>query len=222
MRAGISESTRPAAAKEPDRPQIINNRPLAVSLPRPDEFLRLARETGGPRTPSSWSNRPGDAFRWSPASGGLRSRDRRRLRRSGARWGEPQRGGGVDPGVRGHDAPVARAAVGERGRIRLFPAVLSRGDVSGGGAQGLEQVTNVRGGHADTTIGGTVGEVHVVTVAGCSLDEHDVVRVAPALPVELRLEDWLGEAAVQPTGGLVQQRQVDRVRAVGAPFVEKE
>src|ERR1019366_4877723 len=41
MRAGISESTRPAAAKEPDRPQIINNRPLAVSLPRPDEFLRL-------------------------------------------------------------------------------------------------------------------------------------------------------------------------------------
>jgi hypothetical protein len=43
MRAGISESTRPAAAKEPDRPQIINNRPLAVSLPRPDEFLRLGR-----------------------------------------------------------------------------------------------------------------------------------------------------------------------------------
>ena len=42
MRAGISESTRPAAAKELDRPQIINNRPLAVSLPRPDEFLRLA------------------------------------------------------------------------------------------------------------------------------------------------------------------------------------
>jgi hypothetical protein len=41
MRAGISESTRPAAAKELDRPQIINNRPLAVSLPRPDEFLRL-------------------------------------------------------------------------------------------------------------------------------------------------------------------------------------
>jgi RimJ/RimL family protein N-acetyltransferase len=44
MRAGISESTRPAAAKEPDRPQIINNRPLAVSLPRPDEFLRLGIE----------------------------------------------------------------------------------------------------------------------------------------------------------------------------------
>jgi hypothetical protein len=41
MRAGISESTRPAAAKELDRHQIINNRPLAVSLPRPDEFLRL-------------------------------------------------------------------------------------------------------------------------------------------------------------------------------------
>jgi hypothetical protein len=55
MRAGISESTRPAAAKEPDRPQIINNRPLAVSLPRPDEFLRLRfddwesyDETAGP------------------------------------------------------------------------------------------------------------------------------------------------------------------------------
>jgi hypothetical protein len=44
MRAGISESTRPAAAKEPDRPQIINNRPLAVSLPRPDEFLRLIED----------------------------------------------------------------------------------------------------------------------------------------------------------------------------------
>jgi len=41
MRAGISESTRPATAKELDRPQIINNRPLAVSLPRPDEFSRL-------------------------------------------------------------------------------------------------------------------------------------------------------------------------------------
>ena len=27
---------------------------------------RLARETGGPCTPSSWSNRPGDACRWSP------------------------------------------------------------------------------------------------------------------------------------------------------------
>ena len=41
MRAGISESTRPAAAKELDRPQIIDNRPLAVSLPKPDEFSRL-------------------------------------------------------------------------------------------------------------------------------------------------------------------------------------
>src|ERR1019366_546506 len=52
MRAGISESTRPAAAKEPDRPQIINNRPLAVSLPRPDEFLRL--KTGGSYDISIW------------------------------------------------------------------------------------------------------------------------------------------------------------------------
>src|ERR1035438_8974049 len=52
MRAGISESTRPAAAKEPDRPQIINNRPLAVSLPRPDEFLRLM--TGGSYDISIW------------------------------------------------------------------------------------------------------------------------------------------------------------------------
>jgi hypothetical protein len=94
--------------------------------------------------------------------------------------------------------------------------------VSGGGAQGVEQATNVRGGHADTAVGGTIGEAHVVTVAVCSLDEHDVVHVAPALPVELRLEEWLGEVAVQPTGGLVQQRRVDRVRAVGAPFVEEE
>ena len=47
MRAGISESTRPAAAKELDRPQIINNDlPLAVSLPRPDEFLRLTARRG--------------------------------------------------------------------------------------------------------------------------------------------------------------------------------
>jgi len=41
IRAGISEQTRPAAAKELDCLQIINNRLLAVSLPRPDEFLRL-------------------------------------------------------------------------------------------------------------------------------------------------------------------------------------
>jgi len=65
--------------------------------------------------------------------------------------------------------------------------------VSGGGAQGVEQATNVRGGHADTAVGGTIGEAHVVTVAVCSLDEHDVVHVAPALPVELRLEEWLGK-----------------------------
>jgi hypothetical protein len=45
MRAGISESTRPAAAKELDRPQIINNRPLAVSLPRPDEGSRVCGNT---------------------------------------------------------------------------------------------------------------------------------------------------------------------------------
>jgi len=64
---------------------------------------------------------------------------------------------------------------------------------SGGGAQGVEQATNVRGGHADTAVGGTIGEAHVVTVAVCSLDEHDVVHVAPALPVELRLEEWLGK-----------------------------
>ena len=52
MRAGISESTRPATAKELDRPQIINNRPLAVSLPRPDEFSRLVQES------ESWRSVP--------------------------------------------------------------------------------------------------------------------------------------------------------------------
>jgi hypothetical protein len=41
MRAGISDPTRPHAAKELDGLQIIDNRPLAVSLPRPDEFSRL-------------------------------------------------------------------------------------------------------------------------------------------------------------------------------------
>jgi len=83
-------------------------------------------------------------------------------------------------------------------------------------------VTDVRSGHADTAIGGPVGQVHVVTVAVRSLDEHDVVHVAPALPVELRLEHWLGEAALHSTGDPVQQRQVDRVRPVGTPFVEEE
>ena len=90
------------------------------------------------------------------------------------------------------------------------------------GAQGVEQVTNARGGHADTAVGGTVSEVHVVTVAVCSLDKHDVVHVAPALPVELGLEDRFGQTAEYPPGRLVEQRQVDRVRAVGAPFVEEE
>jgi hypothetical protein len=38
---GISKPTRPDAARELDCLQIIDNRPLAVSLPRPDEFSRL-------------------------------------------------------------------------------------------------------------------------------------------------------------------------------------
>jgi hypothetical protein len=42
MRAGISDPTRPDAAKELGGLQIIDNRPRAVSLPRPDEFSRLA------------------------------------------------------------------------------------------------------------------------------------------------------------------------------------
>jgi hypothetical protein len=37
----ISEQTRPDAARELGGLQIISNRPLAVSLPRPDGFLRL-------------------------------------------------------------------------------------------------------------------------------------------------------------------------------------
>jgi hypothetical protein len=41
MRAGISESTRPDAAKELGGLQIIDNRPLAASLRRSDEFSRL-------------------------------------------------------------------------------------------------------------------------------------------------------------------------------------
>ena len=40
IRAGISEQTRPAAAKKLDCLQIINNRRFAVGLPRSDEFLR--------------------------------------------------------------------------------------------------------------------------------------------------------------------------------------
>ena len=83
-------------------------------------------------------------------------------------------------------------------------------------------MTDARGCHADAAVGGTVGEVHVVTVAVRTLDEHDVVHVAPALPVEFGLEHRLGEAALQPAGGPVQQRQVDRVRAVGTPFVEEQ
>jgi hypothetical protein len=50
----------------------------------------------------------------------LRSGDRRWLRWSGARGREPQRGGGVDPGVRGHDAPAPRAGVSG---LRPWPVV---------------------------------------------------------------------------------------------------
>jgi hypothetical protein len=39
----ISEQTRPDAARELGGLQIISNRPLAVSLPRPDGFLRLTK-----------------------------------------------------------------------------------------------------------------------------------------------------------------------------------
>ena len=42
MSAGISDPTRPDAARELGGLQIIDNRPLAVSLLRPDEFSRLA------------------------------------------------------------------------------------------------------------------------------------------------------------------------------------
>ena len=49
---------------------------------------------------------------------GLRPGDRWRLRRSGARGREPQRGGGVDPGVRGHDAPAPGASVRGCGSCR--------------------------------------------------------------------------------------------------------
>jgi hypothetical protein len=41
MSAGISDPTRPDAARELGGLQIIDNRPLAVSLLRPDEFSRL-------------------------------------------------------------------------------------------------------------------------------------------------------------------------------------
>src|ERR1039458_10299181 len=74
MRAGISESTRPAAAKEPDRPQIINNRSLAVSLPRPDEFLRL-----GPETSQTRNDRRTPLTPHARDPGGIWADDRRRL-----------------------------------------------------------------------------------------------------------------------------------------------
>jgi hypothetical protein len=48
MSAGISDPTRPDAARELGGLQIIDNRPLAVSLLRPDEFSRLARQAGFP------------------------------------------------------------------------------------------------------------------------------------------------------------------------------
>ena len=41
MSAGISDPTRPDAARELGGLQIIDNRPLAVSLLRPDKFSRL-------------------------------------------------------------------------------------------------------------------------------------------------------------------------------------
>jgi DNA-binding LacI/PurR family transcriptional regulator len=47
MSAGISDPTRPDAARELGGLQIIDNRPLAVSLLRPDEFSRLAVSVPG-------------------------------------------------------------------------------------------------------------------------------------------------------------------------------
>ena len=41
MRAGISDPTRPDAAKELGGLQIIDNRPRAVNLPRPDEIFEV-------------------------------------------------------------------------------------------------------------------------------------------------------------------------------------
>ena len=66
MRAGISESTRPAAAKELDRPQIINNRPLAVSLPRPDEFLRFALGVRIGLIGPGFGRKPDASWDWCP------------------------------------------------------------------------------------------------------------------------------------------------------------
>ena len=50
---GISKSTRPAAAKELDRLQIINNRPLAASFRGRMKFLRLSIRTSWPRIAST-------------------------------------------------------------------------------------------------------------------------------------------------------------------------
>jgi hypothetical protein len=50
MSAGISDPTRPDAARELGGLQIIDNRPLAVSLLRPDEFSRLVQARSGSAT----------------------------------------------------------------------------------------------------------------------------------------------------------------------------
>jgi hypothetical protein len=57
MSAGISDPTRPDAARELGGLQIIDNRPLAVSLLRPDEFSRLGEGQWG--NVSLWSIRVG-------------------------------------------------------------------------------------------------------------------------------------------------------------------
>jgi hypothetical protein len=53
MSAGISDPTRPDAARELGGLQIIDNRPLAVSLLRPDEFSRLGLDQTGAVPPGA-------------------------------------------------------------------------------------------------------------------------------------------------------------------------
>jgi DnaK suppressor protein len=63
MSAGISDPTRPDAARELGGLQIIDNRPLAVSLLRPDEFSRLvelAEPVRAPGVQMQFGKRAGD------------------------------------------------------------------------------------------------------------------------------------------------------------------
>jgi hypothetical protein len=83
-------------------------------------------------------------------------------------------------------------------------------------------VVNVRGRDANTSICGTIREVHDVALAVRTLDEHDVLHVTLTLPFEFGLEKRLIERAHQSSRVLVQQREVGRVGTVGSTLMEEQ